>query len=231
MIAVPCRLGRTAAATPAQREGKSAPRTNGCLLSTAGRQHTFGMWWLGVDVGGDKKRFDVAVIDAQGVRDLRGRLTCLEVVGIIEEVGPVVVAIDSPRSCAPGKSRSRDCERQLAKQICGIRWTPHAAAVQGNDYYGWIVEGLKLYAAIESDTAEVIEVFPTASWTRWLGKRGHRRRSAWTREGLTELGLSGVSKRTNQDQRDAIAAAVTARQHTQGLTESIGEIVVPLDAL
>jgi predicted nuclease with RNAse H fold len=100
--------------------------------------------------------------------------------------------------------------------------------VEANDYYGWIVEGLKLYAALDSASAYVIEVFPTASWTRWLGKRGSQRRSAWTRQGLTKLGLSGVPKRTNQDQRDAIAAAVTARQHSDVMTESIGEIVVPL---
>jgi hypothetical protein len=33
---------------------------------------------------------------------------------------------------------------------------------------------------------------------------------------------------TNQDQRDAIAAAVTARAHTRGVTELMGEIVVPV---
>ena len=49
----------------------------------------------------------------------------------------------------------------------------------------------------------------------------------WTRAGLATLGLAAVPKRINQDQRDAIAAAVTARQHTTGLTESFGEIVVP----
>jgi predicted nuclease with RNAse H fold len=75
----------------------------------------------------------------------------------------------------------------------------------------------------------VIEVFPTASWTRWHGKRGHRTRAAWSLEALAELGLEGIPSRTNQDQRDAIAAAVTARQYTSGMTETIGEIVVPAD--
>jgi predicted nuclease with RNAse H fold len=184
--------------------------------------------WIGVDVGGAKKRFDLAVIDGASLLEFRARLTCAEVVELVEEIAPVVVAIDSPRSCATGDGKSRDCERKIAKQICGIRWTPHAAAVEANDYYGWIVEGLKLYAALDSVPTYVIEVFPTASWTRWLGKRGSQRRSAWTRQGLTKLGLSDVPKRTNQDERDAIAAAVTARQHSDVMTESIGEIVVPL---
>lgn len=37
----------------------------------------------------------------------------------------------------------------------------------------------------------------------------------------------GVPTRTNQDQRDAIAAAMTARQHTLAMTETMGDIVVP----
>jgi hypothetical protein len=39
--------------------------------------------------------------------------------------------------------------------------------------------------------------------------------------------LWGVPARTNQDQRDAVAAAMTARQHSLALTETIGDIVVP----
>jgi len=44
---------------------------------------------------------------------------------------------------------------------------------------------------------------------------------------LTALGLENVPARTNLDQRDANAAAMTARQHSRALTETIGEIVVP----
>ena|SRR5262245_4192919 len=86
---------------------------------------------------------------------------------------------------------------------------------------------LTFFDALASHGVEVIEVFPTASWTRWHGKRGSQSRAAWTRQGLAALGLEGVPERTNQDQRDAIAAAMTAHQHSQGLTEAIGDIVVP----
>jgi hypothetical protein len=100
--------------------------------------------------------------------------------------------------------------------------------VHASAYYAWIIEGLALFDALAVRVTEVTEVFPTASWTRWHGKRGPRTRSAWTRQGLAALGLDGVPARTNQDQRDAIAAAVTARQHTHALTETIGDIVVPV---
>lgn len=185
--------------------------------------------WLGVDVGGKRKGFDIALVDDQRLLDLQDHLNHEKVVELVEVHRPMVVAIDSPRCCASDGEATRAGERELAKAICGIRWTPDESRVHdGNSYYAWIVEGLALYRELAVCKVEVIEVFPTASWTRWYGRRGNRRRAAWSREGLASLGLGEVPVRTNQDQRDAIAAAVTARQHTQGMTEPMGEIVVPL---
>jgi predicted nuclease with RNAse H fold len=183
--------------------------------------------WLGVDVGGRRKGFDLALIDDRRVVALAGRLNRRNVIERVEADRPTVVAIDSPRCWAPEGKTTRDGERRLAKSICGIRWTPDERRGHASPYYAWIVEGLGLFDALVTHDVEVIEVFPTASWTRWHGKRGARSRAAWSRQGLAMLGLEGVPPRTSQDQRDAIAAAVTARQHTQGMTEAMGEIVVP----
>ena len=183
--------------------------------------------WLGVDVGGKRKGFDVAVVDDSRILTLARGLDCDAVIELVEAEQPTVVAIDSPRSCALDGETTRAGERELNRLICGIRWTPDAKRVHESDYYAWIVEGLALFDALSARNLEVIEVFPTASWTRWFGKRGVATRSTWSRAGLTQLGLHGVPARTSQDQRDAIAAAVTARQHSRGLTEAIGEIVVP----
>ena len=185
--------------------------------------------WLGVDVGGRRKGFDAALIGDREVLELVGGLQCSDVLRLVDVARPAVVGIDAPRCCAADGHTSREDERRLASSICGIRWTPDAARVHASEYYAWIVEGLRLYAALSERSVDVIEVFPTASWTRWRGKRGKQRRSTWTREALAALGLDDVPARTNQDQRDAIAAAVTARQYTLGLTEQIGEIVVPAD--
>jgi predicted nuclease with RNAse H fold len=184
--------------------------------------------WIGVDVGGRRKGFDVAVIDDCGVRALRNRLSCQQVADLVITCQPAVVAIDGPRSCAPEGHTAREGELQLARQVCGIRWTPDTEHVRASPYYAWILEGLALFGALAGCGAEVIEVFPTASWTRWHGQRGPRTRAAWSGQALAALGLEGVPTRTNQDQRDAIAAALTARQHTHGTTETIGGIVVPL---
>jgi predicted nuclease with RNAse H fold len=187
--------------------------------------------WLGVDVGAQRKGFHSAILEQCELLPLRDGLTCDEVVALVEEVQPTVVAVDSPCRCAPPGEKTRECERQVRQAICGIRWTPEETAVQSSPYYAWVVEGLKLYDALAGHDLEVIEVFPTASWTRWLGVRGPDTREAWTRRGAATLGLSGVPRRTNQDQRDAIAAALTARQHTLGSTEAIGDIVVPVAGL
>jgi predicted nuclease with RNAse H fold len=183
--------------------------------------------WIGVDVGGKRKGFDLALVDDREVLALKGGLDSEAVIELVETSRPTVVAVDSPRCCAPEGQTTRDGERQLAKSICGIRWTPDAKRVHASVYYAWIVEGLALFDALAAREVDVIEVFPTASWTRWHGKRGARTRSVWSRQGVAMLGLDGVPTRTNQDQRDAIAAAVTARQHTLGMTETMGEIVVP----
>jgi predicted nuclease with RNAse H fold len=183
--------------------------------------------WIGVDVGGKRKGFDAAVIDDRRVMTLKSRMTCKQVVDLVITNPPTVVAIDSPRSCVPEGKTARQGELQLARSICGIRWTPDAIRVHASAYYAWILEGLALFDALAARGVEVIEVFPTASWTRWHGKRRPRTRAAWSRQALTAFGLDGVPARTNQDQRDAIAAAMTARQHTLALTETIGDIVVP----
>jgi predicted nuclease with RNAse H fold len=182
---------------------------------------------VGVDVGGRRKGFDVALLDGREVAALVPGLDREAVTELVSMYQPALVAIDSPRSCAAEGQSTRECERQLNTSICGIRWTPDKKRVHADPYFAWIVEGLALYAALAAADVPVIEVFPTASWTRWYGPRGRLTRAVWTRHGLARLCLTGVPQRTNQDQRDAIAAAMTAQQHTRGWTQEIGEIVVP----
>ncbi|HEY6523934.1 MAG TPA: hypothetical protein VIY10_09220 [Solirubrobacteraceae bacterium] len=183
--------------------------------------------WLGVDVGGERKGFDVAVIDERSLLELRGGMSMASVVELAVARAPVLVAVDGPRACAPDGHTARADERELRRRVCGIRWTPDLAHVQRGGYYGWVRHGLALFAALAAHGVAAIEVFPTASWTRWRGPRGSSSRARWSREGVRRLGLDGVPERTNQDERDAVAAAVTAREHTLGRTEAIGEIIVP----
>ena len=192
--------------------------------------------WIGIDVGAERKGFHLAAVDERGVVRGPERLGLEAVVGRVRELDPLVVALDSPRSyAAPGATR-REAERLFAAaKVCGIRWTPDEATVRaaraaGSSYYDWIVNGLRLYAALERERLgeRVVECFPTASWTVWAGERCDRR-AAWTRAGLASLALSGLpSRRLNQDDRDAVAAALTARLVSRdGVRVFGGELAVP----
>jgi len=212
------------------------------LMPPTGRHHSGGCLALSVH-GSGADRAEVTTDPADPVRPFRVRavrawgrvlalqshLTRVQVVDLAMKHRPAVIAIDSPCCCAPEGRTARDGELQLARSICGIRWTPDEKHVHESAYYAWILEGLALFQALAAHDVEVIEVFPTASWTRWHGKRSPQTRAVWTRHGLAALGLGGVPARTNQDQRDAIAAAMTARQHSLAVTETMGDIVVPID--
>lgn len=192
--------------------------------------------WAGIDVGGRRKGFHGAAVGRDGaIAGPQHFATPAEVVKWLRASTPSVVAVDSPRICAPEGERSRPSERDFASAgICGIRWTPEREAIRGKGYYEWVENGLELYELLrnaESQTGwQVIEVFPTASWTVWAKPSGTKRRAAWTSAALADLKLAGLpSRRLNQDDRDAIAAALTARAHHDGNTRAFGEIVVPSD--
>jgi predicted nuclease with RNAse H fold len=183
--------------------------------------------WAGVDVGGRRKGFHAALVDARRVVAGPVRLrTAEDVLVWLLPHSPKVVAVDSPRTPAEDGSLSRACERRLAHDVCGLRFTPDRARLSANGYYEWIVNGFGLYDVLARGQWKVVECFPTASWTRWSGPRTGTR-AAWSRQALTALGLGALPDRLNQDCRDAIAAAVTARLHAMGKTDSYGEIVVP----
>jgi predicted nuclease with RNAse H fold len=184
--------------------------------------------WAGVDVGGARKGFDAAVVDA---RSLVARTRLREPAGVVSWLRPFsprVVAVDSPRACAPPGTASRPEERELAARICGIRYTParELVADEANAYYEWIRRGLALYEALP-DEWTVVECFPTATWTQLHGPRAGRSRARWSAEALRRAGLEGLPPRMGQDLRDAVGAALTARFHDRGETDRLGDIVVP----
>jgi predicted nuclease with RNAse H fold len=190
--------------------------------------------WAGVDVGAQRKGFHVAALDERRV--VHGPVNVASVaatVDLLVSIAPLVIGIDCPRRPAPPGARSRACERRLAAAVCGIRYTPDAdALVEGGSYYAWIRNGLALYDALavaESSPCWVVEVFPTASWTRLGGPRGSLARGAWSDAALRSLELDGLPRRRlGQDDRDAIAAAWTARLcSAPGAVEWFGEIAVP----
>jgi predicted nuclease with RNAse H fold len=150
-------------------------------------------------------------------------------------MGTRVVAIDSPSSWAANGDLSRECERDFVRTgLCGIRFTPDeaTAAARTDRYLEWIELGLELWVAARAAGLHPIECFPTASWSAWLGPRGSRRRAPWTRNGIADLaeaGVAGLELARNQDDRDSVAAAFTARQWeaAPSSVDRFGDLVVP----
>lgn len=201
------------------------------------RRRRFTDRWAGVDVGATKG-FDLAVIERDRLVAGPQRVPQIaEAVRWLREQRPRLVAVDSPRSAAPEGELSRQDERDLVRAgVCGIRYTPNEAALAENEtYYAWIANGFELYAALMAERPsagwEVIECFPTASWSRLGGGKGSRSRARWSLAVLESLELERLPGRMNQDARDAIGAAVTARLYDEGETEAFGEIIVPLSRL
>ena len=136
--------------------------------------------WMGVDVGGKRKGFDAALVDDSRLLRLEGGLSCDAVIELVRTCRPALVGIDSPRRCAPDGHGSRTGERQLARSICGIRWTPERSRVELDPYYAWVREGLALFDALSELEADAIEVFPRPRGRagRGRGAGGSERRGA-----------------------------------------------------
>ncbi len=191
---------------------------------------------VGIDVGGEKKGFHGCVVDGErivaGPQALGGVADAVAWVAWFE---PSTIAIDSPCEAAPAGLQARPDEKEFNQAgICHIRFTPALDQLAGNPYYEWIVHGLELYAALTArlPRTELIETFPTAAWTVWHGPRGAQPRGAWSQDAFDALGLRGApARRLSQDDRDAVAAALVARQYEEGLTEAYGKLIVPAGPL
>ncbi|HEX4307098.1 MAG TPA: GNAT family N-acetyltransferase, partial [Solirubrobacterales bacterium] len=187
---------------------------------------------VGIDVGGRRKGFHGCALRGGEIVAGPERLPDVaSAVAWVTALAPAVVALDSPRECAPDGESSRADERELNRAVCGIRWTPERSRLAGNPYYEWVEHGLELYAALAGagiDAGRLIEVFPTAAWTIWAGPREGRPRGEWSADALADLGLAGLpSRRLSQDDRDAVAAALVARLHGEGRSRAFGAIIVP----
>jgi predicted nuclease with RNAse H fold len=190
--------------------------------------------WAGVDVGGPRKGFHVALLSGRALLESPvRRATAAAVARHLERSAPRTIAVDCPCSYADPGAKARDCELELVRSgVCGIRFTPSENAVRSHPggYYDWILNGEALYRELEarSETTgwTVIECFPTASFTLLGQPRGRASRARWSRSVLDRLDVAGLPSALNQDERDAVMAALTAQAFDRGSVRRFGEIVV-----
>jgi predicted nuclease with RNAse H fold len=201
---------------------------------------------LGIDVGVGKG-LDVVLLDERLVPlQVRSHVRVTDVAGMIGDLRPDVIAIDSPpRWAATG--RSRRTERELAALNIQSFNTPSAEHGQQNRFFDWMQVGFDVFAraadagfptySAGSPKGKAMEVFPHASAVALAGAlppKGVRKR-AWREAVLRAQGVR-TDELGSQDRIDAALAALTGLLALGGKRFAPGDpaegvIVVPSVAL
>lgn len=119
--------------------------------------------FLGIDVGGSKKGFHIAVVPTHEPRvaHLSQALNPEELIREIERLhlNPLVIAIDCPPQSTRSGLTTRLAERQLHRKGYRVQWTRHKS--QGGAE--WMQNGEHLWQSLRNryDNANLIECFPT----------------------------------------------------------------------
>ena len=189
------------------------------------------MYFIGIDVAGEKKGQAVATLDE--TLTVVSLTAGQPVEGLAEKVTKaygkdLIVAIDSPRQPSAGLNEKwgRSCEREVRREL-GVnpQWTPDAGFFQGNDErrmrYAWMENGFKLFRDFSSCISPkcIIEVFPSTAYENFPSEE-------------VKINLSLFNHKAKTDQLDAICCALTAWCFWKGQyrvfgDKDEGEIIVP----
>jgi len=200
---------------------------------------------LGIDVG-VRKGLDLVLLGAdRGIIDTHRRARPADLPALVEDLGPDVVAIDSPPTWA-ASGRSRLTEREL--RWFGIQCfnTPSDVRMAAHPFFEWMTVGFAAFAAIEAHypryrggkvNGTAIEVFPHASAVVLAGCLPPKGIAphAWRRRVLHERRVDADALRS-ADQVDAALAALTGllaleRKFSAPGDPREGQIVVPAATL
>ena len=196
----------------------------------------------GIDIGGERKGFHAVTLE--GVR-ITGRIHSTEageVSGWCLERGATIVGLDAPcRWAVEGKSRP--VEREMARAGLSAYATPTCKRALTNPFYHWMLNGERLYQAIEAHyplfTGSPIhgpacfETFPSAVVAALAGRRMPAKDKRRNRPPLLQKAGIDISTLTSIDWIDAGLCALTARHFADGMIKTYGEsrtglIVVPV---
>lgn len=169
----------------------------------------------GVDVGGERKGFHVAVVDAESARvvDVRACLRVADAVAWLGQTGVSVVAIDAPPRALRTRLETRVAERALFRLGYRIQWTRQSGSVPAAE---WMIQGQLLWEELRAALPEctLIETFPTAASDRLDTSEVQ----------LPLAALAGREKRAEmKDFVDAVICVHVALKFAKGEAEPFGE--------
>ena len=194
---------------------------------------------VGIDITShERKPTACAVLDSKGALiDLGKKKTDEDIIQLVREYAPTVVAIDSPLGYPKGMDcleeshdcesvhcfSGRKCEREIARHGIGIFWTTKRTFIKDMIY-----RAIALAKEIRSLGIEVIEVYPHASKVFLFGipipKKTTREGKRFMTAKLIELipGLADSDQRLDHDLMDALVAAHTAHLNRLKRTKTLG---------
>lgn len=199
---------------------------------------------VGIDVGGLKKGFHAIGMRDRTIVSRASSCDATEIASWCKEIGAAIVAVDAPISWSK-TGRARSAERALMRQgtWCFSTPTEQAAKTHPTNHFGWMLQGAKLYRALDKTFARFygsnartrpicFETFPHAIACALNGAPvSAKSKSKVRRELLAKAGVSCDSL-TNTDFVDAALCALTAQYFARRLIEKRGDsiegfIIVP----
>jgi len=166
---------------------------------------------VGIDLAG-KATNPTGIALANERMEARKAFSDAEILSVVEEFNPDIIAIDAPLSL-PKRGWWRSSDEQLLKE--GFKPLPPAFPAMRL----LVMRAQRLVAQLRKKW-KVIEVFPRAS-EKILGLK------------KADVAAMLTRKRLSADEYDAVLAALTAKLHIKGWTRTVGSggddlIVLPL---
>ena len=206
--------------------------------------------FAGVDVGGPKKGYHVAVLSGQGGLETNCFKKSDDVVSFCLEKGATIVGVDAPCGWSSEGRRSRRAEQSLMRMRIHCFFTPtrdSAIRDRGNRkaFYQWMLCGEELYESLKNQSFHLyreggraesqhccFETFPHAI-AQLLCKDGETMQTKREKRLgiLDDMGVETTLLKT-LDHIDATLCALMARRFARGQFETVGDaetgfIVIP----
>lgn len=200
----------------------------------------------GIDVGGQKKGFHAISMRNCTIIGKASSCDATEIATWCKEIGAAVVAVDAPISWSK-TGRARSAERALMQQRiwCFSTPTEKTAKSHPTNHFGWMLQGAKLYHALDKSFARFdgsnegarpicLETFPHAIACALNGEPMPAKGKRKVRRALLAKAEVCCDSLTNIDFIDAALCALAAehfarRRYTRHGDASEGCIVVPCD--
>lgn len=154
--------------------------------------------------------------------------TCLvysdeDILRILEENKPRVIAIDAPLSLPAGREsieqktsvHLRECDKELLRR--GIKFFPITLGPMRK----LTNRGMKLKEKLEDEGFMVIEVYPGGAQDI-LGIPRKQQGLGKLKAGLEKTRIQGLKKRTSDHELDAATCALVGKLHLEGKTTTYG---------